>query len=109
MRLTWGLKRTEVGYQPTGMKPSGRARPRPPTPKTARLLASALATNSSSPSGDRLRLLGVFPEGAPGWRAQAMVSRVLPSRETSSTLPRVEFAQDTNRVLPSGARAISAG
>src|SRR5690348_5706475 len=63
--LSFGLNRTDVGYQPTGMKPSGLAWPGVATLKTARLLASALATNSIWPSGVRLRPLGVLPLGAP--------------------------------------------
>src|SRR5947208_1473717 len=46
-RLSIGLKRTEVGYQPVGMKPSGLASPARATLNTATLLASALATKRS--------------------------------------------------------------
>src|SRR3954464_5654093 len=91
------------------MKPRALALPGWATLNRARLLASALATRSTWPSGVRLRLPGVFPLGASGYRAQLMVSSGLPSRETSSTLTRVELAQATKRVLPSGDRAISVG
>ena len=91
------------------MKPSGCAWPRLATLKTATLLASALATNSSWPSGDRHKLLGVLPDGALGCRAQSIVCSGLPSFVTSRTLTRVELAQDTYSVLPSGDRAISVG
>src|SRR5438105_3956346 len=91
------------------MKPIGLASPGFSTLKTARLLLSALATNNSLPSGVRLRLLGVFPEGAAGNRAQLIVSSDLPFRETSSTLTAVELEHDTNSVAPSGVRAISVG
>src|SRR5262245_31848316 len=91
------------------MKPIGLASPGFSTLKRARLLLSALATNSTLPSGVRLRLLGVLPEGAVGNRAQLIVSSALPSRETSRMLTAVELAQETNSVLPSGDRAISVG
>src|SRR6266542_1826584 len=90
------------------MKPIGLPLPRSSTLNTARLLASALATKSSEPSGVRQRLLGVLPAGAAGYRAQAMVCRSLPVA-VSSTLTLVELAQATKRVLPSGARTISVG
>ena len=58
--------RTEVGYQPTGKKPSERLCPRCETSKTATLLASALATHSVLPFGARARLSGVLPLGTFG-------------------------------------------
>src|SRR5271154_1845303 len=64
MRLFNASKRTEVGYMPTGMKPSGLESPGFSTLKTARLLLSALATNRILPSGVRHRLFGVLPLGA---------------------------------------------
>src|SRR5260370_16304277 len=73
-RLSAGLKRTDVGYMPVGMKPSGLALPGTLTFKTATLLAPALATKRTSPSGVRARLLGGLPEGAGGERAQLIVS-----------------------------------
>src|SRR5215211_1170179 len=78
------------------------------TLNTARLLASALATNSTSPSGVRHRLLGVLPDGALGYSAQWIVSADCPVA-VSSTLTRVELAQLTYSSLPSGDRAISVG
>src|SRR4051812_11655564 len=64
--LSSGLKRTDVGYQPVGMKPSDLALARSETLNTDRLLASALATNNIWPSGVRARLFGVLPLGADG-------------------------------------------
>src|SRR5262249_48284779 len=66
-------------------------------------------TNSSWPSGVRLRLLGVLPDGAAGYRAQWIVSSALPSLATSSTLTFVELAHATKSRLPSGDKAISVG
>src|SRR5262249_37266337 len=60
------------------------------------------------PSGVRLRLFGVLPTGAVGYREQERVSRPLPV-VVSSTLTFVELAQATNSVLPSAVRAISVG
>src|SRR5262245_56912298 len=93
---------------PVGMNPSGLALPGAPTWKTATLLASALARNSTCPSGVRLTLLGVLPGGTLGCRAQLIVSIHWPL-SASSTLTRVELAQATNRCLPSGDRSISVG
>src|SRR5262245_18300362 len=90
------------------MKPSGLALPGSATLNTARLFVSALATKSIFPSGVRLRLLGVFPDGAVGYSAHEIVSSPLPVL-ASSTLTLVELAQATNSVFPSGARAISVG
>src|SRR5262249_55549344 len=90
------------------MKPRDFALPRSATLNTARLLASALATNSICPSGVKHKLLGVLPAGADGYRAQLIVSSALPSL-LSRTLTLVELAQATYRVLPSGDRTISVG
>src|ERR1041385_3680058 len=64
--LPSGVTRTDVGYQPTGMKPSERLRPGAATSKTATLLLSALATNRVFSSGDNAKLFGVDPGGNPG-------------------------------------------
>src|ERR1051326_2222325 len=45
-RLPSGVTRTDVGYQPTGMKPSERLLPGVLTSKTATTLMFALATNN---------------------------------------------------------------
>src|SRR5579863_5887404 len=66
-RFPSGVTRTEVGYQPTGMKPSDRLLPMIETSKTAMLLLHALATNNVFSSGDKARLLGVEPGG---WDAE---------------------------------------
>src|SRR5579859_346462 len=90
------------------MKPIGWASPGFLTLKTARLLASALATNRILPSPLRHRLLGVLPDGDCGCRAQCRVCSAWPSL-ASKTLTFVELAQATNSVLPSGVTAISVG
>ena len=46
---------------------------------TARLLLSAWATNSTLPSAVRLRLLGVLPDRAEGYRAQEIVWTAFPA------------------------------
>src|SRR5439155_24643075 len=65
-RLPSGVTRTEVGYQPTGIKPSERLRPGVLTSKTATILLSALATKRVFSSGVRATLFGVDPGGALG-------------------------------------------
>src|SRR5271156_6130024 len=77
-RLPSGVTRTEVGYQPVGIKPSDRLRPGTRTSNTATVLTLALATNNVFSSGDSARLLGVAPGGSPGWKAAQMVSRTWP-------------------------------
>jgi hypothetical protein len=69
-----GVTRTEVGYQPTGIKPSAREWPMLLTSNTATLLLQALATNSFRPSGDSARLLGVEPGRAAGESEASSVS-----------------------------------
>src|SRR2546421_12909990 len=61
-----GVTRTEVGYQPEGMKPSERLFPGRLTSKTATALMLALATKRVRSSGESARLLGVEPGGASG-------------------------------------------
>src|SRR6476620_10048255 len=51
--------RTEVGYQPAGMKPSGVPWAGSSTLKAATSLVLALATNRIDSSGERARALGV--------------------------------------------------
>src|SRR5678815_3984612 len=65
-RFPSGVTRTEVGYQPTGTKPSDRAWPGSETSKTASVLMFALATKRRFSSGDSASEFGVFPDGAPG-------------------------------------------
>src|SRR3954452_23069382 len=62
-RLPSGVTRTEVGYQPAGMKPKGRLLPGIVTSKTATVFTFALATKSVFSSGERARLFGVEPGG----------------------------------------------
>src|ERR1017187_5304224 len=64
--LPSGVTRTDVGYQPTGMKPSERLLPGFSTSNTATVLLSAFATKSVFSSGDSARLFGVDPGGAFG-------------------------------------------
>ncbi len=71
--------RTDVGYQPTGMKPSGVLTPGSLTLTTATSLVLALATKSTDSSGERLSELGVLPEGALGSIAVPMTSTPLPA------------------------------
>src|SRR5205823_9203887 len=77
-RLPSGVSRTEVGYQPTGMKPSERLWPGALTSNTATLLLSAFATNNVFSSGDKARLFGVEPGGRAGWSEALSVSSALP-------------------------------
>src|SRR5262245_10601683 len=72
--LPSGVTRTEVVYQPTGIKPSERLFPGALTSKTATLLLSAFATKRSESSGVRARLFGVEPGGASGYSEQVSVS-----------------------------------
>src|SRR4051812_41431725 len=90
------------------MNPSGFAVFGSATLKTARLLASALATNSNSPSGVRARLFGVFPFGACGYSEQAIVWCPFPVAG-SRTLTFVELAHATYRASPFGDSTISVG
>src|ERR1051325_9800574 len=61
--LPSGVTRTEVGYQPTGIKPNERLLPNSETSKTAKVLMFALATKRVFSSGESARLLGVVPGG----------------------------------------------
>src|SRR2546429_6820309 len=76
--LPSGVTRTEVGYQPAGMKPSERLLPGVLTSNTASVLLSALATKSICSSGERARLFGVEPGGDCGERAAQIRSRARP-------------------------------
>src|SRR5678816_1451592 len=60
-RLPSGVTRTDVGYQPTGIKPSERLLPGVATSKTGLALRFALAPNTVASSGDSARLLGLEP------------------------------------------------
>src|SRR5262245_42446642 len=66
--------RTEVGYQPVGMNPSGALEPTALTFTTARQFVLALATNRTDSSGVSASELGVLPEGARGSIAVPIVS-----------------------------------
>ena len=106
--LPSGVTRTEVGYQPAGMKPKERLFPGWLTSNTATALLSALATNKSSSSGERARLFGVEPGGAWGKSADHKVSRGFPARVSNTvTVFRLAFA--ANRYRPERLRAISHG
>src|SRR5437764_4834425 len=76
--LPSGVTRTDVGYQPAGMKPSDRLLPGVLTSNTARMLLSAFATNNVFSSGESARLFGVEPRGRLGYSAAQIVSKVFP-------------------------------
>ena len=107
-RLPSGVTRTEVGYQPTGMKPSERLAPGCETSKTATLLLQALATKSRRPSGESARLFGVEPGGECGCSAALRVSSGRPVA-ASSTVTVLRLALATNSRAPSGASTSSFG
>src|SRR4029453_5194066 len=107
-RLPSGVTRTEVGYQPTGMKPSERLWPNSDTSNTANVLMLALATNKIFSSGVSARLFGVEPGGEFGCSSAQRVSRALPvSVSRIVTVLRLAFA--TNRCLPDLLSTISFG
>ena len=101
------VTRTLVGNQPTGMNPSDLALPAVSTSNTATLLLLALATKSSSPSGESARLLGIEPGGAFGNNDAVSLSVTRPVA-VSITLTELRFASATNS-RPSGASSISFG
>src|SRR5262249_24012746 len=90
------------------MKPSGPLAPGSLTWTTARLLVLALATNSIDPSGERVRELGVLPEGALGSMAVPIVSIGLPAA-VSMTVTVLRLALATYRIFPWRAMTISFG
>src|SRR4051812_45811251 len=106
--LPSGVTRTEVGYQPTGIKPSERLLPDVLTSKTATTLILALATNKVFSSGERARLLGVEPGGDWGYNAAQMVSMALPV-SVFSTVTVFRLALATKSSLPERVSAISHG
>src|SRR5216110_2813963 len=97
--LPSGVTRTEVGYQPTGMKPRERLLPGAPTSKTATLLLSALATNNVFSSDESARLFGVEPGGKPGYNEAVNVSSILPV-SASNTVTLFRAALATYKILP---------
>ncbi len=106
--LPSGVTRTEVGYQPTGIKPSERLLPGVLTSKTATTLLSAFATNSMLSSRERARLFGVEPKRASGRSAAQIVSRGFPD-SVFRTVTVFRFALATKSVLPDLLRTISHG
>src|SRR5215813_12347524 len=107
-RLPSGVTRTEVGYQPVGMKPSERLLPGRLISNTATIFTFALATNRNRSSGDNARLLGVEPGGEFGKSAAQIVSIFLPVAASSSvTVFRLALA--TKRILPDRFKTISFG
>src|SRR5437667_9111472 len=107
-RLPSGVTRTEVGYQPAGMKPSERLLPATLTSNTAMLLLSAFATNRIFSSGDRARLFGVEPGGRPGWSDAVNVSSGLPV-PVSNSVTLFLAALATYSILPDAVSNISQG
>ena len=86
--------RTEVGYQPAGMNPSGVLSPGSLTLTTARSLVLALATNRTDSSGESASELGVLPGGALGSIAVPIVSTALPA-SVSKTVTVLRLALAT--------------
>ena len=86
--------RTEVGYQPVGMKPSGVLAPGSLTFTTARLLVLALATKRIDSSAESASELGVQPGGRVGSMAVPIVSMALPAA-VSITLTELRLALAT--------------
>ena len=86
--------RTEVGYQPVGMNPSGVLAPGSFTLTTARWLVLALATRRIDSSGESASELGVHPAGAAGSMAVPIVSTALPAA-VSITVTVLRFALAT--------------
>src|SRR2546430_1532256 len=78
-RLAPPRARTDVGYQPVGMNPSGELPPTSSTLTTATSLVLALATNRTFSSGESASELGVLPDGALGSIAVPIVSTALPA------------------------------
>src|SRR5216683_182243 len=106
--LPSGVTRTDVGYQPTGMKPSERLLPNSETSKMATALIFALATNRVFSSGESARLLGVEPGGELGCNSATRVSIGRPVA-VSRTLTVLRLALTTNKWLPERVSAISFG
>src|SRR3954463_3186391 len=106
--LPFGVTRTQVGYQPTGINPSERLRPGSETSNTETALMLAFATNSVRSSGDSARLFGVDPGGDRGSNSAISVSTTLPlSVSRTVTVLRLAFA--TKSSLPPCASSISFG
>src|SRR5688572_23097668 len=106
--LPSGVTRTDVGYQPTGIKPSERLLPMSEISNTATALIFALATNRSFSSGERARLFGVEPGGELGINSATSVSLIRPlSALMMETVLRFAFA--TNRYSADFDRSISFG
>src|SRR5262245_29022401 len=103
-----GVTRTDVGYHPTGMKPSDRLLPGTLTSKTATILLFAFAMKSIVSSGDRATLFGVEPGGDCGNNAAQIVSIARPA-SVSSTVTVLRLALATNRSFPERVSAISHG
>src|SRR5208337_2382069 len=95
--------RTEVGYQPVGMKPSGVLAPGSLTLTTARLLVLALATSRIDSSAESASALGVQPAGAPESMAVPIVSMAF-AATVSMTLTELRLALATYSTLPPRAR-----
>src|SRR5437588_6208061 len=110
---------TAVGYQPTGMRPTRRSRPRSrpeaATPevadersKTATALLSDSATSRRRPAAASARALGVLPSGGPAGgasRSCAITRRV----RVSTTATRSVLAEATNRRAPPAASSNADG
>ena len=107
-RSSSGVRRTEEGYQPVGMKPSARPCPLTLTSNTATLLLSAFATKRQPPSRDSARLSGVEPGRSAGVNEDERVSSARPV-SASSTVTELRPPLATKSRRPSGASTSSLG
>src|SRR5687768_7678011 len=106
--LPSGVTRTEVGYQPTGMKPSERLLPSSEMSNTAMALIFALAMNNNFSSGETASPFGVDPGGEFGINSATRVSLIFPA-SVSMTETVLRLALATKRYLPDLERIISLG
>ena len=98
-RILGPAVRTQVGYQPVGMKPREELLPGVATSNTARQLLSALAMYSVFSSGDSASPFGVEPASRVGYRAVEMVSSTF-QLLASMTDTELSLALATNRNRP---------
>src|ERR1700744_2391420 len=107
-RLPSSVTRTQVGYQPLGIKPRLRPWPGLETSNTAMALIFALATYKVFSSGESVRLFGVAPFGESGNSVAQRVSLARPVA-VSNTVTVLSLALATYKNLPFLVNAISQG
>ena len=109
-KIFWSpsAKRTLVGYQPTGIKPSDFDLPRSRMSKTAMLLLSALATINTFSSGETAKLFGVLPFFFVAYSEVFMTSLDAPFSVSSKTT-ELSSAHPTSKCFPSSIKTISVG